>query len=77
MSAWIYLVVVVIAAVAAYAMAPKPPEPTHPMLKDINAPTAEEGRNIPVVFGTWVIKSPNIVYYGDLGYKAVKSKGGK
>lgn len=77
MAAWIYLVVAVIVAIVAYAMTPKPPDPIPPMLKDINAPTAEEGRPIPVVFGTWVVKSPNIVWYGDLGYKPVKSKGGK
>ena len=74
---WVYLVVAVIIAVAAVAMAPRPPEPKPPTLRDIDVPTAEEGRPIPVVFGTYVVRSPNIVWYGDLGYKPVKSKGGK
>ena len=71
-----YLVVVVVAAYAAYAMQPKAPEPVPPTLRDIAAPTAEQGRPIPVVFGTYVVKSPNIVWYGDLKYEAVKKKGG-
>lgn len=74
---WVYLVVAVVVAVAAYAMAPKPPEPQPPMLKDFDVPTAEEGRPVPVIFGTVVVKSPNIVWYGDLDYVPIKSKGGK
>lgn len=75
---WWFVVVLVIAVVAAaYAVSPKAPEPVPPTLKDIQAPTAEQGRPIPVVFGTYVIKSPNVVWYGDLEYVAVRSKGGK
>lgn len=74
---WVYLVISVVIAIAAYAMAPRPPEPVPPTLRDIEVPTAEEGRPIPVVFGTWVVKSPNIVWYGDLGYRPVYSRGGK
>jgi len=74
---WWYVIVLIVAVVAAYAMAPKAPEPIPPTLRDIQAPTAEQGRPIPVVFGTYVVKSPNIVWYGDLGYVEVRSKGGK
>jgi hypothetical protein len=74
---WVYLVVAIVVAIAAYAMAPKPPEPKPPMLKDFDVPTAEQGRPVPVVFGTVVLKSPNIVWYGDLAYTPIKSKGGK
>jgi hypothetical protein len=78
---WWFVVVLVIAVVAAsYSVSPKTPEPVPPTLKDIQAPTAEQGRPIPVVFGTYVVQSPNIVWYGDLGYKEIKQKssgGGK
>ena len=74
---WVYLVVAVVVAVVAVAMAPRAPEPPPASLRDIEAPTAEEGRPIPVVFGTYVVKSPNIVWYGDLAYRKIKSKGGK
>ena len=47
-----YLVVIVVAALVSVALAPKPPEPKPASLSDVDAPTAEEGRPIPVVFGT-------------------------
>lgn len=74
---WWFVIVLIVAIVAAYAISPKAPEPVPPTLKDIQAPTAEQGRPIPVVFGTYVVRSPNIVWYGDLAYKEVRSKGGK
>jgi hypothetical protein len=74
---WFYVVVLIIALVVAVATAPKTPEPKNPTLEDIEVPTAEQGRPIPVVFGTAILKSPNVVWYGDLRYKAVKEGGGK
>jgi hypothetical protein len=74
---WWFVAVLVVAVVAAcYSVSPKAPEPVPPTLRDIQAPTAEQGRPIPVVFGTYLIKSPNIVWYGDLGYEEIKSEGG-
>lgn len=75
--AWWYLAVVVVSAIVAYSVSPKAPEPAPPTLKDLNVPTAEQGKPIPVVFGTYVVQSPNVVWYGDLDYKAVRSEGGK
>ncbi len=72
-----YIVVFIIAYAIAIAMTPGPVTPKPPVLSDISVPTAEPGRPIPVVFGTYVIKSPNVVWYGDLGYKKVKTKSGK
>lgn len=46
-------------------------------LGDFQVPTAEAGREIPVLFGTRVLKGPNVVWYGHLRTIAVKSKGGK
>jgi hypothetical protein len=56
-----------------YALRPTAPEPPKPSLQDLGAPTAEPGRPIPKVFGTVVLKSPNVVWYGDVSYKPVKS----
>ena len=39
---------------------------------DINAPTAVEGKPVPVLFGTKRIKGPNVVWYGDLKSIAIK-----
>lgn len=45
-------------------------------LDDASIPTAEEGRAIPVVFGDVLIKSPNVVWYGDLKTEAIRKKAG-
>jgi hypothetical protein len=75
---WWFVVIMVVAAIAAaYAVSPKTPEQKPATLSDLNVPTAEQGRPIPVVFGTYLIQSPNVVWYGDLAYKKVKAKGGK
>jgi hypothetical protein len=44
-------------------------------LGDFTAPTAEEGRVIPVVFGTTKLAGPNVVWYGDLRTTPLKSGG--
>lgn len=58
-------------------LAPKPPQPKAAGLGDVQAPTAEEGRPIPVVFGTVLITGANVVWYGDLVATPIKKKGGK
>lgn len=58
-------------------MAPKPVEPKPATLADFNVPTAEPGREIPVLFGTYLIQSPNVVWYGDLATSKITTKGGK
>jgi len=63
---WVQLAIMVVCAVLSYALAPKPPEPPKPSLDDFSLPTAEEGRAIPVVFGTVWVSGPNVLWYGDL-----------
>jgi len=53
---------------------PKFGSPSPSALGDFSVPTAEEGRAIPVVFGTAKIAGPNVVWYGDLAVVAVKEK---
>lgn len=72
-----YLVVIVVAALISSALAPKPPEPKPASLSDVDAPTAEEGRPIPVVFGTVLLRGANVVWYGDLAAEPIRKKGGK
>ena len=69
----------VIGLVLAMALMPKPKMPgmKPATLDDFDAPTAEEGREIPVLFGTRDIAGPNCVWYGHLKSKAIKKKGGK
>ena len=72
-----YLVVLLIVVVAAVSLQPKPPEAKPAQLTDIDVPTAEQGRPVPKVFGRCILQSPNVIWYGDLGYNKVKAKGGK
>jgi hypothetical protein len=57
-------------------LAPHPRGPQPSALGDFSVPTAEEGRAIPVVFGTCMIKGGNTVWWGDLKSVAVKTGGG-
>lgn len=75
--AWIYAIVFIVALVVSYSMIPKPQVQPPAGLGDIKAPTAEEGREIPVLFGTRDLAGPNVVWYGDLRTEAIKKKGGK
>lgn len=77
MGYWVYLAVLVVAAIVSYALAPKPPTPKPPALEDFDIPTAEQGRPIPVVFGTVTVTGPNVVWYGDLKTDPIKKSGGK
>lgn len=71
-----WFVVVFIASLAAsLALAPKIPEPKPAGLSELNVPTAEPGRPIPIPFGTVRLEDPNVVWYGDLKTTPIKSGG--
>lgn len=53
-------------------LAPKPQNAKPASLADFQVPVAEEGVEIPVAFGTVNIKSPNVVWYGDLVLQPIK-----
>lgn len=44
-------------------------------LEDFTVPTATHDRRIPVLFGTCMLRSPNVVWYGGLRSRKVKSGG--
>ncbi len=74
---WVYLAIIVASLIISAALAPKPPKPRPPEISDVDAPTAEEGKAIPVVFGTVWVTGPNVVWYGDLRTTPIKKSGGK
>ena len=71
----IYIATLVISTAVSYALAPKPEKPKPAELDDFQFPTAEEGRSIPVVFGTVRITGANVIWYGDLNSSAIKGGG--
>ncbi len=68
---WQYLVVWVIAMVVARVLAPKPETPAPGDISN-QIPTAEAGKEIPVLFGTRILGQPNVVWWGDLMTKKIK-----
>jgi hypothetical protein len=74
---WWNVVLWVVTTVISYALQPKPQSQKPAQLKDIQTPTAEEGRELGVLFGTRDIQAPNSVWYGHLRTKAIRKKGGK
>lgn len=43
-------------------------------VKDLEDPTADAGRTIPVVFGTITVKGLNILWFGDKSHRKYKVK---
>lgn len=71
------IAVFVASFVASYLLTPKPKNKPPDPIQNVEFPTADVGREIPVLFGTRKISGPNVVWYGDLRTVAIKSKGGK
>ncbi len=73
----VQLGLMVLSAIIQYALAPKPEAPKAATMDDVQAPTADEGTEVPVIFGTVWLRSPNMLWYGDMGSTPIKTKSGK
>jgi hypothetical protein len=61
---WLILLLVGVALTfVAYLLAPRPKAPRHEA-RDLEAPTADAGRPVPILFGTVTIKGLNVLWYG-------------
>lgn len=75
MPVWIVATLVSLAiSVAAYMLAPKPKQPKPEAAKEMENPTADAGRPVPVVFGEVTIKGPNVLWFGDKSISSYKVK---
>ncbi|QIN95185.1 hypothetical protein DLP3_022 [Stenotrophomonas phage vB_SmaS_DLP_3] len=73
--AWVQVVVmIVVAIIAAFAMQPKTQQPKAATIDDFDMPTAEDGKEAPVMFGDNWTEDPNVLWYGDLSTRPVKAK---
>ncbi len=75
--AWWVLIQIVVAvalAVISYALTPKPKQQKPAASQDLDSPTAQAGRPIPVVFGTISVKGSNIVFFTDKNKNDYKVK---
>lgn len=74
---WAKLLLALVFNYISYLLAPKPKSPKAAGLDDFNIPRSEEGEETGIIFGTVWIKSPQVVWYGDLRSVAIKDGGGK
>lgn len=68
------IVMMIISYAISASMAPKP---QNAVAGNLDVPTAKEGDSIPVIFGTVMVKTSNVIWYGDPGTEDIKSSGGK
>lgn len=61
----VQIAIAVIITLVAYAIMPKPKQQKPPETSDLDSPTAEAGRPVPVIFGTITVKGLNVLWYGD------------
>lgn len=51
------------------------PKPQDAARGTLNVPTAQEGDPIPVVFGTVLLKQPNVIWYGNPSTTPIYAQG--
>lgn len=69
---WEYFIYAIVMMVVSYLIAPKP-KTSPPQAQEFqDVPTAQEGESIVVLFGTRDIKSPSVVWYGDVRTEDIK-----
>lgn len=75
---WWIIVIFVAASFASSLLAARRPrgrDVKPSALGDFDFPTAEEGRPIPLVFGTVKISAPNVIWFGDLQSQPIRKDG--
>lgn len=71
---WLLIVVALVATALNILLQPKIKTPKPDAAKDLEDPTAEAGKPIPVVFGTVMVKGLNVLWFGDKRVKTQKVK---
>ncbi len=61
----------------AWVLTPKPKAPKAATIDELNIPRTTEGDEIGIGFGTYLRKSPQVAWFGDMKTKAIKDSGGK
>ena len=73
---WQFLATVAINLIVSYILRPKPQTTPPAGLSDVKVTTAEDGKELGVLFGCRYVHG-NVVWYGDFKSTAIKSGGGK
>ena len=71
---FLQLVLSIALSLLASALMPRPKAETPPASDPLEAPTADAGRPIPVIFGDLIVKDPNCLWFGDISIRMKKVK---
>ena len=71
------IIITIIAAVLAAVLVKPPSVPNLVPSALQNIPLVEQGKPIPVVFGTRFIRQPNVMWWGNVEAETIYSDGGK
>lgn len=71
------MILISIAVSSAAMVLNPPPKPPDATAGQLDIPTADEGRAIPVVYGTITIKSCNIIDWFGASTTPIRTEGGK
>lgn len=74
MAFWLIIGLAVASAALNYLLRPRPKASKPSEVEDLENPTAEAGRPIPVVFGTITVKGLNVLWYGDKSRRTFKTR---
>jgi predicted MFS family arabinose efflux permease len=74
MAFWLIILAAVASVALSLLLMPRPKTPKPEAAKDLDDPTAEAGRPIPVVFGTITVKGLNLLWFGEKSLKTSKVK---
>ena len=71
---WEFFVYAIVMMAVSFLLQRKP-KTSPPQAQEFQeVPTAQEGESIVVLFGTRDIKSPSVVWYGDVAAEAIKKR---
>lgn len=76
---WWNIAMLVFSLVLSYLLRPDPSQKDakYKAIEESDVPTADAGKEIPVLFGRRWLKSPNVVWYGDIRIEPIKEDVGK
>jgi hypothetical protein len=66
----------IVSTIIQVLLAPRPRVEAPQPATEFDAPLAEEGHPVPVVFGEVWLRAPNVVWYGDIAVQPIRSGGG-
>lgn len=73
----VFLLQLVISSIMAAAFAPDVETPEAASLEDVDVPVVNQGMHFAVIFGSFLLKAANVIWYGNLGTEAVRTSAGK